>query len=384
MQASKKSEYVVVGGGVVGLSIAYHLAKLGASVTIVEKRYVGSGSSTRNAANARAHFFNREASLLAWESLKRMRKLSRDLGYNTLFVRRGYLWLFYKEEHLEAMRRYMKTWKELGIPEGKILGVDELAKRYPYLNLRGIVGGYLADANGRYHHDAVVRAYWINCRRLGVSILEYVEARKVLVRSGRAVGVETSTGAFEAEKAVVLAAGPWTRVLAETVGVELPIEPIRKEAMVTEPLKITIKPLVINTKVNAYAQQTLRGEVLLSSATPLDVPTWSYQHTYQFPIRAAKAMVETIPALATVNWLRQWAGHYATTPDHNPVLGYVDEVENLAVASGFSGHGFMLAPAVGEFMALLLEKGYLHPVMAPFDPGRFKEGRMIREDLVIG
>ncbi len=384
MQSSRRSDYIIVGGGVVGLSIAYHLARLGASVIVVERRYVGSGSSTRNAANARAHFFNREASLLAWESLKRMYRLGRVLGYNTLFVRRGYLWLFYREEHLEGMRSYMKTWRELGIPEGRILDVDELARRYPFLNLKGIVGGYLADTNGRYHHDAVVRAYWKNCIKLGVQVLEYVEAEKITVKSGRAVGVETPVGLLEADKAIILAAGPWTRILAKTAGVDLPIEPIRKEAMVTEPLKITIRPLVINTKVNAYAQQTLRGEVLLSSATPLDVPTWSYQHTYQFPLRAAKAMVETIPALAAVNWLRQWAGHYATTPDHNPVLGYVDEVEGLAVASGFSGHGFMLAPAVGEYMALLLEKGYLHPVMAPFSPGRFREGRLIKEDLVIG
>lgn len=375
---------MIVGGGVTGLSIAYNLAKIGASVTIIERGYIGSGSSTRNAANARAHFFNKEATIIAWESLKLMYKLSKELNYNTLFIKRGYLWLLYTEEQYKRFKQFREFWSKLGIPDGKMLSVEDLKERYPFLNLKGVIGGFLGHVNGRYHHDAIVRGYWRACKNLGVKIYEYTEAKKLIREGSKVVGVETNVGKVYARKCVVLAAGPWTRLLAKSVGIDLPIEPVRKELLVTEPVKIKIKPLVISMKTNAYVQQTLRGEVLGSVETPMDIPIWEFKSTYQFPLRTVRAIIELVPALAVVNFMRQWAGHYDVTPDNNPILGFIDEIENLAVAAGFSGHGFMLAPAVGKYMALLLDKGHLDPIIKPFNYRRFKEGKLITEQLVIG
>lgn len=384
MEFSKKSDYIIVGGGVVGLSIAYNLAKYGVNVEVFERGYIGCGNSTRNAGNARAHFFSREGTIIAWESLKLMYRLSRELKFNTLFTRRGYLWLLYSEAQVKGIERIRGMWRSLGVPEGRMLSVEELRREYPFLNLKGVVGGFLGEVNGRFHHDAVVRGYWKACSRLGVKTRQYTNVEKLIVKSGRVVGVETESGSFYAEKGVVVAAGPWTRTLLEPLSVEVPIEPIRKEIIVTEPIKIRIKPLIICVKTQSYVQQTLRGEVLGSTATPLDIPTWSYQHTYQHPIRTAKALVELIPVLSTLNFMRQWAGQYDVTPDHNPILGRVEEYENLYVAAGFSGHGFMLAPAVGKYMAILLEEEKLHPIIEPFSLNRFREGKLIREELIIG
>ncbi len=381
-----KYDVIIVGGGVAGLSTAYNLARLEyGSVAVFERNYVGSGSSTRNASRFRVHFYSKENTVFAIESAKRLRSLASKLGYNPLVTTGGYLWLIHDEEMLRAFRRYNDgLWSELGV-RGEMLEPHEVAERYSYLIPRGFIGAFYGPQDGGFHHDAVIFGYAGKASSMGVDVVEETPVDEIVVEAGRVKGVRVrGRGLVEASK-VVVAAGVWSGLLLSRLGIELPLRPVKKHALVTTGFKYTVSPFVVSTRHNGYFTQTLKGELLGSLETEGEEGLDLGEPPLSFLTGFARMLMEVLRGASSLKVMRVWTGHYYMSPDNSHVLGNDPEwPEGLYVATGFSGHGFMMAHYAGELLAKYVADGELHPHMEPYLPSRFREGRLIHEALVIG
>jgi sarcosine oxidase subunit beta len=376
---------LVVGGGIIGLSIAYNLVKKGErDVVVIDRRYVGSGSTTRCASGFRVHFWSDENTRFAIESRKRLMKAADELKLNPLVEKIGYVWLLHDEALLEAYRERNIRWDQLGIA-GRLLTPEEVNEAHPYINTEGMLGAFSGPQDGELHHDFLLYGYRDAILNGGGRILEYVDAKKLLLNGSKVKGVETSAAPIDADR-VVVAGGVWSNQILETVGVRLPLKPERKEICVLEPMKLFIKGLFINTMVKSfYVTQTARGEAIGSLDHPIAKGSFEYGNTLQFLKEFSRAAISTIPAFRKARLLRVWSGFYEVTPDHSHILGRNPQwPENLYVSTGFSGHGLMMAPFTGEAMADLLLEDRTNPVMAPYSPSRFDEGKQIKETLIVG
>ena len=377
---------VVVGAGIIGLSIAFNLVKKGErDVVVIDRKYVGSGSTTRCASGFRVHFWSDENTLFAIESRKRLMKAADELKFNPLVEKIGYMWLLYDDAMLDAYRERSVRWDQLGV-SGRLLTPEEVNEAHPYINTDEMLGAFSGPQDGELHHDFLLYGYRDAILSGGGKILEYVDAKKLLMNGNRKIiGVETSAESIDAEK-VVVAGGAWSNQILETGGVRLPIVPERKEICVLEPMKHFINALFINTKLKSfYLTQTARGEPIGSIDHPTVKGSLEYGNTLEFLKEFSRAAISTIPALRKARLLRVWSGFYEVTPDHSHILGRSKQwPENLYVSTGFSGHGLMMAPFTGETMADLLLEDRTNPLMEPYNPSRFDEGKPIKETLIVG
>ena len=375
-----RADVVIIGGGVTGLSTAYHLAEKGVEdVCILEKEYLGSGASRRNAGGIRAQFGQRHNIVLARESIRMWESLSEELDFNVLYDQGGYLFLVGSEAKLEDLRGWVDRQNSLGVPS-EFLAPREIEERFSFIDVEAVVGGSFSKEDGNAHHDAVVWGFEKNCRDLGVGINQCTEVEEIEAERGGVVGVQTNRGYIKTHT-VVKAAGAHSRELAAQLGVELPIEPFRREILVTEPLKHFFDTAVIALESGFYCRQTLRGEVLMGVADPEEGPSWSIRSSLKFLRLVARAATKLIPALGVASVMRQWAGLYDNTPDNTPILGPVEGVERFIQASGFSGHGFMLSPIVGRLLAEYVATGETSLDLEPFLLRRFEEEELLAEKM---
>ncbi|MEB3756147.1 MAG: FAD-binding oxidoreductase [Desulfurococcales archaeon] len=380
-------DYIIVGGGIAGLSTALHLAlktNRPEKIAVLERGYIGYGASTRNATHFRVHFFSRENTVFAIESRKRLLGLPKLTGYNPIVVQGGYLWLFHDDRIERAYKEYNeKIWKPLGVAI-RFLDKEEFRKRYPFINSDKVYSAAIGLQDGSFHHDSVVYGYYSKAKKLGVKIYDKTTAIRIIQASGKVKGVEVEgSRTLESEK-IVVAAGAWSRPLLLTVGVEIPTTPVLKEILVTEPYKYKFKELFIYKEF--YFTQTLKGEILGSTGLK-DEPKGlvPMENSIKWLTSFARAMVSILKGSEHIRILRTWSGFYNMTPDRAHILGRDDDwPEGLYVNTGYSGHGFMMAPYAGELMAEYLITGKIHEHMKPFLPTRFKTGRLINEGLVIG
>ncbi len=379
-----KADCVIVGGGVIGLSIGYHLVKKGVEVVIVDRKHVGYGSSTRSAAQFRVHFWSDENTLFAIEGRRRLLKAADSLGFNPLVRTNGYLWLFYDDDVMGRYRSRNSRWSELGV-EGRMLNPEDVVETYPYINSEGLVGAFHGSQDGSLHHDFLMFGYRDTILKSGGRILEYVDASRIVKEGNGVRGVETSAGLIETSS-IVVAGGVWSNEILRSVDVEVPVVPVRREKCVTEPMKPFIKPYVLSTRSEAFhVAQSLRGEVVGGVDHPRVKGSFHMGNTLEHLKVFSRHAVHTIPALRKARVLRVWSGFYEVTPDYSHILGREDDwPKGLFVATGFSGHGLMMAPFAGEVMADLILGNRQHPLMNPYLPNRFREGKLIEERTSSG
>jgi sarcosine oxidase subunit beta len=376
---------LIIGGGIVGLTTAYNIAlQSDCKITIIEQGYVGSGASTRNAGHFRVHFWAPENIRFAVESSKRLMQFTSKNGLDPEIHYGGYLWLLFAEEQVKAYNESNnESWTKMGVP-GKFLQPKEVSEEYPYLNVEGVIAGFQGPQNGKLNPNIITLGYYKKCKEMGVKFLTYTKAEKLVLENGKVTGVQTNRGFIEAKK-VLVAAGAWSGELLKTANIDLPLEPERKEIGVTEPIKYFLDPFVISMKNNAYVGQMLRGEVIGSIEYPIVKGLVPLTNTLDWYHAYAKAVSEMIPLTKHLMFLRSWAGYYAITPDHSHILGREPAwPENLHVATGFSGHGLMMAPLTGELMAKNILNDEVDELMKPFLPTRFKEGTLLHETMKIG
>ncbi|MCS7126085.1 MAG: FAD-binding oxidoreductase [Aigarchaeota archaeon] len=374
----------VIGGGISGLSIAYNLALRNAGeIHVYEKKWITYGSSTRSGARFRVHFWREENSKFAIESIKRLEKLSTKMEWNPVIYRGGYLWLITKENIVEQFRDANKMWSRLGVP-GIFLDQREVKERYPYIMVDDILSAFYGPQNGSYHHDYVCFGYYSLAKSLGVHFHEMTTVDELIVSENKVKYVKTDKGEVDVD-IVVLATGAWTNTLLEKLRISLPTEPLRREVCLTEPYHYFIEPLIIDTESSAYFGQTLKGEILGSVDYPTPRGLIDLDVRFKVISAWARAISKRVPLLKNSRIMRTWAGYYMMSLDESHIMGRDPEwPEGLYVAFGYSGHGFMMAPLVGELLAENIITGRVDELMKPFLPTRFKENKLIKEKMVIG
>lgn len=373
---------VIVGGGCHGLSLAYNLARRGMrEIAVFEKAYLGSGASGRNTALIRSAFGTPEWIRLHQESIRLWERLSDELDYNVMFTQRGYLVLAYTDEKAEVCRRSVPVQNALGVQSG-LLDPSEVRRLVPCLNVAGLRTAIYQPTGGIARHDAVVWGYARAAARLGVEIQPYTEVTGIRVQDGVVSRVLTSRGHVETAL-VVNAAGGHSADIARLAGVEIPVTTYPVEAFVTEPLGPLIEPAINSIHNMTYFSQTSRGEIVGGSDEPGTPPGYRITSTLDFLELAARRLVALVPRLARASFLRQWGGLVDITPDLGPLLGEVDEVKGFVLDCGWGGYGFMGTPAGAKLLADALIDGVRPPLLEPFAPRRFKEGRLLEEKSLI-
>jgi len=375
-----KANYIIIGGGISGLSIAYNLAKLGMDkIFLIEKSYLGSGSTGKCGRGIRQQFTTREHIVLMRGSVKLWETLSEELGKNIYFRQGGYLWLLRNEKEIELFRKYVKFQNSLNVPS-KIISVEEAKEIVPQLNEKVFLAASYCPTDGTASPFDVVEAYAEAALKLGVKIYKFTEVYGIIVERGEVQGVETSIGRIKSN-IVVNAAGYGAKKLAETAGIKLPLENYRHHIMVTEPLKQFLKPMIVYGSL--YFNQDIHGNII-GGIDLNEKPTNILMPRIDFLSKFAKNILKVMPILGGINVLRQWTGFYVVTPDHHPILGNVDEVNGLYLATGYSGHGFMMGPIVGKVIAELIVYGKSSISIDNLNLRRFREGKLIYEKAVIG
>lgn len=384
---SPRYDVVVVGGGVNGLSLAYHLAaRYGIRhVAVLERSYIGSGGSGRNTQVLRANYNTPEAIPLYKASLAMYRTLSQEIDFNVMFTNEGELDLCHTEDSLQVERERSALNRAFGV-RTDILDPDGILKICPSIDLSG--GGELPVLGASYHppgsfarHDAVVWGYAQAAERLGVQVHQGTEVTGIRVDHGDCVGVETTAGPVSCANVVSAVAG-WSSRLSAMAGVRLPIVTHALQAFVTEPYRPVLRGLVSSMDLSIYISQTARGE-LLAGAEIVPYSTYSTRSTFEFLAEAAKRSVMILPLVAKARAMRQWAGLCDMSPDSSPILGPTP-VDGFSVMAGMGTWGFKGAPIFGATMAEYLATGSVPDLIAPFVLSRFREDRMVPDAASAG
>ena len=382
------ADAVVIGGGVNGLATAYELAKQGiARIVLLEKNYIGAGSTGRCGGGIRAQWTSEENIRLAQESVRMYEDMSAELGYQVFFRQGGYLMLTEQEEHLPAMKEAVALQNRCDVAT-EFLEPRDCLKLVPDLDVSQVKGASFCPQDGTAYPFAVTWGYARACLRKGVDIFIRTAVTDVTATDGRITGVVTDRGPIAAP-VVVNCAGPWSRHLAAKVGVELPNRQERHEIMVSESLKPFLGPMVISISNGIYFSQSMRGEIVGGIGDPAE-PRWTEPRQFdsrsqlRFAVRFAKALLHYYPRAAQVRMMRQWAGMYDVTPDHRPILGGVPGLEGYWQICGFSGHGFMLGPVAGKRTARQITGGGHDPIIASLSLDRFANGDTVADAFVVG
>jgi sarcosine oxidase subunit beta len=381
----RTADAVVVGGGVMGASTAYHLARKGVrNVVLLEREPFLGQMSTGQCAGGIRHQFSSEINIrLSTESIRMMERFPEELGQDVGLRFCGYLFILTREQDLPTFRENVAFQHTVGI-DTTWLEPEDVAQVVPELNLDGVLAGTIYDRDGLADPSGVVQGYAAGARREGVTILTETEVTGLRVDDGRLVGVDTARGAIDTP-VVVNACGAWAPHLGKMVGVDIPIDPIRRQVVVTAPIPDLRPdfPFAIFFADSLYFHPEGQG-ILTGQSNNDETPGYRLDVDADWEARHMEAAVERFPLLGEAGFLTHWAGLYEVTPDAHPILGRVPAVEGFYVMAGFSGHGFMHGPAAGLLMAEEIVDGKAHTVdIDPFRIDRFEAGDLNPEYNVI-
>ena len=382
-----KADVVIIGGGIVGISIAYNLAKMGVeNVVVLEKSYLGNGSTFRCGSGIRQQFGDESNIKMMKRSVEIWKNLEDELNYNVDFVQGGYLFLLYDEKELKTFKANVNLQNNLGVPS-KIITPDEVKDIVPAVNSDGVIAAAYNHTDGKANPFNALFGYAKAAKSFGVDIYEYTEAKKIEIESKKIRSVVTGRGNIDTHT-VINAANAWAPEINRMAGVQIkiPISPYKHQGVKTEPVKIgEIDPMVVSFKHDGVymTQEGNQGGIIGGYGLKFG-PTYDISPTYDFLRGVSYRFAQIVPALKYVNVIRVWGGYYAETPDDNAVIGKINEIEDFYIAAGFSGHGFMLAPAVAEGVAELVTEGKTPKPLDFYDPYRFQRGELRTHAVQMG
>jgi sarcosine oxidase subunit beta len=333
-----------------GLSSAYHLARRGVrDVVLLDKGALGSGSTSKAAGGVRAQFSDPVNIALGARSLETFRAFDSLLGHEIDFHQVGYLFLLGTAETVATFEANVALQNALGIPS-RMISVDEARRLSPLISTDGLLAAAWSPTDGHCTPESVVLGYATAARRAGATLLPHCAATGIEVQDGRIVAVQTEGGTIRADT-VICAAGAWSAEVGSWAGVDLPVTALRRQILVTEPVADLDPrtPFTIDFDTTFYFHGEGKG-LLLGMSDPEETPGFKLARSDAWLPRLGEAIERRAPALAEVGIASGWAGLYEMTPDHNALIGRADTVENFLYATGFSGHGFLMGPAVGEVM----------------------------------
>ncbi|WP_129407872.1 NAD(P)/FAD-dependent oxidoreductase [Marinitoga lauensis] len=376
-----RAAVVIIGGGINGVSIAYNLAKAGVKdVIVLEKKFLAYGATGRCGAGVRQQWGTKQNCILSRESVKIFENIKDELkvDIDIEFKQKGYLLLAFTEKEWNQFHKNVQLQNSLGI-NSKLLSPQEAKEIVPFLNTEKLLGAAYYEKDGHANPFLTTLAYAKAAEKLGVKIYKGVEVFDIHVKEGKIKGVYTNHGYIATEK-IVNAAGGWSQEIGKMVGVDLPVYSERHEILATEPVNEILGPMVMSFSYNIYCQQTPHGSFVMGYG-PKETSK-SMRSTWQFLETMAKKVTYLLPPTKNLRVVRQWAGYYNISPDRQPIVSSCNEVEGFYMAIGFSGHGFMLAPAVGVIMKdIILGNKLTWDVV--LDIGRFERNEIIKEPSVV-
>ncbi|MEU6081584.1 FAD-binding oxidoreductase [Streptomyces sp. NPDC047108] len=377
------AEVVIIGGGVMGTSIAFHLAEAGITDTVVvERGDLGSGSSGKPIGGVRAQFSDPLNIEIGDRSLRAYRDFARRPGTDIVLDTVGYLFLLTTEQHAADFEISVGIQNELGVPS-RMIGPAEAQRLCPYATTDGLLAGAWSPADGHARPGLVVQGYAAAAAEAGAVIAPHTTVTGMDTTGERVSVVHTSRGPVRCST-VVCAAGAWSAGIGRMAGVELPVRPVRRQLAFSAPLDPPAPriPFTIDFATSAYFHNSDDG-LLFGLADPDQEEGFDTTWTSEWMELFRAAARRRAPALAGMEISGGWAGLYEVTPDHNALIGRARSPENFLYATGFSGHGFLQAPAVGEIVRdLHLDR---RPVVdvTPLAVDRFTAGADIRPEAHI-
>jgi sarcosine oxidase, subunit beta len=366
---------VVVGGGVIGTSIAFHLAEAGVpDVMLIERDELGAGSTSKAAGGVRAQFSDALNVQLGARSLQAFADFGARPGQEIDFRPVGYLFLLSRPDDLAAFERSIELQNRLGVPS-RLIDPDGARRLSPPIDTDGLLAAAFSPDDGLATPEAVVQGYAAGARRHGAHLETACELLEVRLRGDVIQAAVTSKGVVETP-ALVCAAGAWSRRVGAMVGVDLPVTPYRRQVLLTEPVPGLPEnlPMTIDFASSFYFHREGPG-LLMGMSLDDEPPGFNLDRDDAWIPRLAEVLARRAPSLADVGVAGGWAGLYEVTPDHNALIGEAARPARLLYATGFSGHGFLQGPAVGEVVRDLF-LGRQPPVdVAPLAVDRFQQAK---------
>jgi sarcosine oxidase subunit beta len=383
-QLPKTASVVVIGGGVMGASCAYHLALASARDVILLEReaYFGQGATGRCAGGVRYQFATEVNVRLSIASLGMIERFKEETGQDPSYRPCGYLFVLTQRDDIPAFEANVAMQRRLGVAVEWMSG-DEVRHRVPVMRFDDALGGTFHAKDGLADPNGIVMGYIDAAKRLGAKAVTGVEVTGFELGQSRVTAVETTAGTIGCEH-VINAAGPWAGLVGRMAGIEIPIVPVRRQMLTTTPLPNLPRdfPFVIDFAQSLYFHREGEG-ILTGMSNPAEEPGFDQSIDTEWEIVAMQAAAERLPMLELAGRLSHWAGLYEVTPDAHPIFGPTP-VGGFWIVAGFSGHGFMHGPISGKLMAEFVLHGQSKTVdVSQLDLARFAEGRLIREYNVV-
>ena len=384
----KAYDTIIVGGGIVGCSIAFELAKRGVKdILLIERGYLASGATGRCGAGIRQQWGSKLNATLAVESTHIFENLESYTGYNYScgLNQAGYLLIACTPKEWDQFQINLDVQHELGV-ESHVVDLEKDVYNYVhFINTDGIYGATFCQKDGHADPFHCTFAYAQGAKRMGVEILTYTTVESLIAEQGKIKGVHTSKGDFEASRVINCANG-WAPGLAAQVGDEIPVFPERHQALVTEPVAPMgpngPMPMVMSFHRRFYVQQSPHGSFIMGIAEDEPI-SFNYRSSWQFLEECCSIITNILPALRGLRVVRQWAGLYDMSPDHCPIIDFSKNAEGLLNICGFSGHGFMIAPRVAILVANALCQQEDAIDIHMFSADRYRTGDILIEPSVV-
>lgn len=382
------AQVVIVGGGIVGSSIAYHLTQAGCKdVLVIERESAqGKGSTGKSMGGVRAQFSTPISIQMSLYSIPFYASFDERLGYPADYRPQGYLFCATNEKQLAYLRANYQKQVELGLKNVRLVPADEIRSKFPQLRSDDIVGGSFCASDGFVDPYSAMVGFMSSAADHGAKLWKHTEVTAIQRGTNGITAVETTRGSV-ATRTVVNAAGPWAAEIARMAGVDLPVQPLRRMLVPTEPFAQFPHdaPMIIDMSNGFHFRPEALG-FLLAWNDPEEMPGYKTDFEPTFIEKILTRAADRVPVFENlaVNPKRAWAGLYEMTPDHHPILGEAPGVPGFYLANGFSGHGVMHAPATGKIISDLILTGKTDLVdVSLLGLARFAEGRMIEETAVL-
>lgn len=366
-----------------GCSLAYQLSRRGVQVVLLERAQLGSGSTAKCAGGVRQQFSNETNVRLQRLAVRLFGDFEAETGGHADFRQVGYLFLLTQPAMVEEFRQLLSMWHREGVTEARWVEPEEALRLSPVLNVEDVLGCTFCPTDGLASPADVTAGYAAAARRHGARLLEGVEVVGIEVAEGRVRGVRTLEGEISTPL-VFCCAGAWSAEVGRMAGVDLPVSPYRRHVFVTGPFPQVPRtnPMTVDFATSFYFHPEGDG-VLFGMSDRSEPPTFNTEVDWSFLERVVEVAAHRAPALEQAGVKTGWAGLYETTPDHQAILGPVADPEGFWCACGFSGHGFMQAPAAALVLAQMLVEGKAEVDVSALGYDRFLRGALVAERNVI-
>ena len=381
-EPKKEYDAIIVGGGGHGLTTAYYLAKNHGltNIAVIEKGWIGGGNTGRNTTIIRSNYLWDQSAALYEHALKLWEGMSQELNYNVMFSQRGVMNVAHT---LHDVRELKRRWhaNRLNDIDCEWLNTTQVKEFCPIINTSPhirypVLGATLQRRAGTARHDAVAWGYARGADAMGVDIIQNCEVTNINVSNGQVSGIETSKGTINSKKIGIVAAGH-SSVIANMVGIRLPLESRPLQALVSEPVKPIIDTVVMSNTIHAYVSQSDKGELVIGAGTD-GYTSYSQRGGFNIVEDTISAVVELFPLFSRMKMLRHWGGIVDICPDASPIVSKT-HINGLYFNCGWGTGGFKATPGSGWVFAHTIANDEPHELNAPFTINRFSSGELVDE-----